>query len=216
MRWRQPKANRQQPLEGSYSDWKEQIANDCWEQCVYCAIHESRYGGLDNFHVEHYKPKSLPQFENLINAIANLFFACAICNRFKGNDWPGDPVEDHSISAYPDPASCDYNSLFVWQTNFLLRGRYQASRYILERLYLNRPQLILERRMFALAQKLSDFQEFAAQASVVLEERADDKQAVNLLGALVRSLASLGKTSYDVQSVRPYNLSDIRRRRRRR
>jgi HNH endonuclease. len=196
------------------SNWKQHVADECWQQCVYCAIHESRYGGLDNFHVEHYRPKSLEQFAHLVNTITNLFLACAICNRFKGNDWPADPVADHSISAYPDPSASDYNSLFTWTSNFQLKGLYPSAKYILERLYLNRPQLMLERRTFAATSRLADFERFAAQATGQLEERGEDQAAIKLLGELMRALISLSQLFRQANSVRPYKLADVRRPRR--
>src|ERR1043166_3511274 len=188
MTWRKVKSPRVQPRKGEYSDWKQQIADDCWQQCVYCAIHESRYGGLDNFHVEHHRPKSLSRFAKLINAIKNLFLACPICNRFKSNDWPNDPTDDHSLAGYPDPSECDYNDLFrLVSGTFEVEGLNVAARYITERLYLNRPQLILERRTAVLADRLSHCEDYVARATRDLVRHADDKQAVALLGELARS-----------------------------
>jgi len=114
LRWKQvDNSARQQPVAGAYTDWKEEIAHDCGHQCVYCAIPEAAFGGIDNFHVEHYRPKSI--FQDLRDTITNLYLACSICNRFKGNDWPAEPPDDHSISCYPDPADHDYNALFYYR-----------------------------------------------------------------------------------------------------
>ena len=105
MKWiRICNAERSQPSSGSYREWKPQIARDCSHQCVYCAIIEARFGGIRNFHVEHYRPKSRAEFASLENVITNLYYACAICNGFKGADWPATPKSDHSVPAYPDPA----------------------------------------------------------------------------------------------------------------
>ena len=92
-----------QPKRGTYSDWKEQIAQECYNQCVYCSIHESQFGGINNFHIDHFRPKSI--FKNLENDICNLFYSCPICNRFKSDDWPNEPNLD-TIS-YPDPSNID-------------------------------------------------------------------------------------------------------------
>src|ERR1051325_1197957 len=154
MKWKRVAENRTQPTAGTYADWKTQIANDCHQQCVYCAISESRYGGLDNFHIDHFKPRS--KFEELEQIITNLFLACAICNRFKSNDWPSEPLEDHSHPAYPDPASYDYNDLFeIESETLLIKGKHPATVYVTEKLYLNRPQLIIERRSFLLEERLA-------------------------------------------------------------
>ena len=95
MKWfRIPKENSKQPKSGKYSDWKARIAEECKHQCVYCAISESRFGGIRNFTIEHYRPKKRPEFSHLVNDIKNLYLACPICNTFKGNDWPAEPKKD--------------------------------------------------------------------------------------------------------------------------
>jgi 5-methylcytosine-specific restriction endonuclease McrA len=91
-----------QPVSGVYSDWKELVAQECFYQCVYCAIHEAQFGGIDHYHIDHYRPKSIAEFKHLENNIGNLFYACPICNRFKSNDWPGEP--DLNTPTYPDPS----------------------------------------------------------------------------------------------------------------
>ena len=49
------------PRRGNYrnQEWKQQLAEKGHNQCVYCAIHENIMGGIRNFHVEHYRPKSI-------------------------------------------------------------------------------------------------------------------------------------------------------------
>jgi len=103
MNWKRiPKENTIQPEKGKYSDWKDILADEGYNQCVYCTIHEGSFGRR-NYHVEHYKPKGLKQFKHLENIITNLFFSCCICNCFKGDFWE-DPADDHSISGFPDPS----------------------------------------------------------------------------------------------------------------
>lgn len=209
MRWKRVAADRIQPPHGRYADWKTQIANDCSQQCVYCAISESRYGGLDNFHIDHFKPRS--RFEELEQIIANLFLACAICNRFKSNDWPDDPLEDHSRPAYPDPSSHDYNELFtVDHPTYEVSGRYPAPTYVAERLYLNRPQLLLERRSFFLEERIDEFGNFAQRAWNALRETGSEESKTLLLEFLVRVI-DLNKTFAQANRARPYELEDVRR-----
>lgn len=210
MKWLKVKSPRIQPTKGDYSDWKQQIADDCWQQCVYCAIHESRYGGLDNFHVEHHRPKS--RFRRMINLIKNLFLACPVCNRFKSNDWPNDPLPDHSLDSYPDPSECDYNDLFRLNANFEVEGLNVAARYVTERLYLNRPQLILERRTAVLAQRTSGYENFVERVAPQLQSFPQDAEAVAFLCQLATSMADLSRTFRNSNSVRPYRLEDVRRR----
>ncbi len=129
-----------------YPKYKPYLREEAKSRCVYCGIHENPMGGYDYFHVEHYKPKSLDKFAHLLIEYHNLFYACAICNRFKGNDWPNDPIGDHSLPAYPDPTDIDYTDLFKVLDNGKIVGNYIASIYMVEKLVLNRPQLIYERK----------------------------------------------------------------------
>lgn len=139
------------PQKGTYQDWKQQIAEEGYNQCVYCAIHESAMGGIRNFHVEHYHPKSL--FKEEENDYLNLFYACPICNTFKSNDWPGEPDKDNSVAAYPNPSQVDYSTLFdIDVSRGLIKGKNVAATYIQEKLFLNRPQLIILRRRDFLTQ----------------------------------------------------------------
>lgn len=74
MNWKRiPKENSSQPSTGTYKDWKELLSVEGFHQCVYCSISEAEFGGIRNFHVEHYKPKSLPAFASLVNTYTNLF-----------------------------------------------------------------------------------------------------------------------------------------------
>src|SRR5262249_35031221 len=117
-------------------------------QCVYCAIHEGRFGGERNFHVEHFKPKGNSRFRSLENVYKNLYYACAICNTFKGDEWPGSVGRTFSRVGFIDPSITDYCLVFAKDNNSAeISGRNIAARYMIEQLYLNRPQLILERRL---------------------------------------------------------------------
>jgi len=200
-----------QPRSGTYKNWKRQVADECHHQCVYCAIHESRFGGLDNFHIDHFRPKS--RFAKLENVIINLFLACAICNRFKSNDWPNEPRARHSVASYPDPSKCDYNQLFkVSSNNYVVSGRYLASKYVTDRLYLNRPQLVIERRAHALERRIKDFQDFAKIATANLSKsKAEPRSVIKAFTELSEALISLSEKLSDVHASRPYNLDDVRR-----
>ncbi|HEX8677192.1 MAG TPA: HNH endonuclease, partial [Segetibacter sp.] len=148
MKWQRiPKEKAKQPKKGNYKLWKDQIAKEGFYQCVYCALPEPQFGGIRNFHVEHYKPKK--KFQELENDIKNLFYACPICNIFKGDSWPGEPLEDHATSCFPNPSTVDYNVLFKLDYDLgIVEGNFPASLYLISALHLNRPQLVLERRTY--------------------------------------------------------------------
>jgi hypothetical protein len=42
------------------------------------------------FGVDHYRPKSRPEFASLVTVYENLFYACNCCNSRKGKHWPTD------------------------------------------------------------------------------------------------------------------------------
>ncbi|MFD0932230.1 HNH endonuclease [Psychroflexus salinarum] len=136
-----------------YRDYKPVLREEANKKCVYCAIDENPCGGYDHFHVEHFRPKSLKSFQNLLKDFENLFYACAICNRFKSNDWPNDPVKDHSVVSYADPNETDYNELFNIHENGKICGNFVASKYMIEKINLNRPQLINERKYILISEK---------------------------------------------------------------
>lgn len=190
------------PGRGSWSDWKEAIADYCESRCVYCAIHEGRFGGLRNFHVEHFRPKArFPEFEN---EIANLYLACAICNVLKSDDWPAEPASDHSRLAYPDPGGCDYNAIFaIDAATHGVTSKAVAGKYLIERILLNRPQLVLERRFAAM---LKFFDEFESWVSRMLGEMTltEAKQTAQLL------LEINGLTTSAIRA-RPYRTADTKR-----
>ena len=70
---------------------------------MYCRKTD-RHQDIGSFHVEHYMPKS--RFPELINEYSNLFYACALCNRHKGNYWSDDVSKrvlnpcDHVMSSH--------------------------------------------------------------------------------------------------------------------
>lgn len=207
MNWRLIIKNpKKQPAKGTYSDWKEQIAEECFYQCVYCSIHEGQFGGINNYHIDHYRPKSI--FAKLENDILNLFYACPICNRFKSDDWPAEP--DLNLVSYPDPSQIDYASLFTLQNDFQITGNYTASQYLVLRLFLNRAQLIMERREeIKVRQATGLMKELSALIDKVGE--ADMKEAFEALKEIDKIKNNIQELSERRKKIRPYQLKDVRK-----
>jgi hypothetical protein len=213
MKWRKAnKENCTQPKKGTYKDWKNEVRAHCFEQCVYCCISEARFGGVRNFHVEHYKPKSL--FKQLENDIRNLFYACSICNVFKGDDWPGDPAEDHTAVAYPDPSKVDYSEIFdIDEATFTVNGKFSASKYMAERLFLNREQLILERRRVTLLDRVTAGEAAARTLLQRLKKSsATDAATRKCFEQLLKLLLEIGPLQRKMLLESPYEEHQIRRR----
>jgi hypothetical protein len=172
---------REQPAAGRWHDWKQAIADFCEGRCVYCAIHEGRFGGIRNFHIEHFRPKV--RFPDLEDAIANLYLACAICNVLKCDDWPAEPSADHSTAAYLDPASVDYNAvLSVIAPSYEVSSETMAGRYLIQRILLNRAQLVLERRLSSTLDALENFETWVTTSMDVMT----DKERTETVAALLK------------------------------
>lgn len=211
MRWKLiTKEPNFQPATGIYSDWKELLSKEASHLCVYCSIHESSMGGIRNFHVEHYRPKS--KFKNLINTFSNLFYACPICNVFKSNDWPHEPDgKNHlTVICYPDPSIINYADLFeVDFATGLINGTCTSANYIKNKLYLNRPQLIIDRKLLILNDRVSKIiNEINAYIDVVSSKR-DNPKAFDLLSDLLRWAIKIIEIQLALSVAIPYKTMDI-------
>lgn len=206
MRWQLiTKDMASRPTKGTYKDWKNVLAKEASYNCVYCCIHESKFGGQRNFHVEHFRPKSIfPQLENFYE---NLFYACGICNSFKGNDWPCEPVAgDLTAIAYPDPSAVDYGALlYVDVDTGLVNSKFISGKYVVERLYLNRPQMVTLRRMTYL------FEEITKAKDTLQTLKAIGKIPPNKKDAVLDFLFRLTDLLEKFGSIRPYSSSEVRR-----
>lgn len=199
-----PKENANQPPTGSYPDWKPLLAEEGSHQCVYCAISDASMGGIRNFHVEHYRPKS--RFPDLENRFTNLFYACPICNTFKGNDWPTEPTLE--VRCYPDPSTNDYDLLFTIKSpSGEIEGNVIASRYMVEKIYLNRGQLILERRLHILLEKEKALRIDINQLLILLPKAAKIDFLCRFNDIINEMLDLMGQ----LQTITPYQAQDIQR-----
>lgn len=213
MKWKRvPKENTSQPSNGRYSDWKHILAEEGFHQCVYCALHDATFGER-NFHVEHYKPKSHRRFRRLENDIRNLFYACPVCNVFKGDSWPRAPKNDHSVEAFPDPSTCDYSELFeVSLTTKEIKGKFIASKYLVAKLHLNRAQLITERRIFIADEVKSQLVTISRELFSQLIEKADqgDNKALEYCSKLYKLLSELDEINSNYRRTPTYISEQLR------
>ncbi|MBP6023291.1 HNH endonuclease [Ferruginibacter sp.] len=202
MNWKQIQKNTRVQNEGVYTDWKQQISDDCFNQCIYCSIHENPWGGIDHYHIEHFRPKS--KFEELEHIITNLYHACPICNKFKSDDWPNEN-DDLNKVCYPDPSDYNYTDLFEFDNKtHTLVGKYKSSTYLINRLYLNRPQLTYERR--------EQFLKIKAEALINdAKELIDLIDDVGLIKDAFRTIANLSQHLHIRGNIPPYKLVEIRK-----
>lgn len=214
---RVPKETTPQPSSGQYPDWKDLIAKEASYRCAYCGLHESVMGGRRAYHIDHYKPRSRPEFASLEHVFSNLFYACPICNGFKGDDWPGDSQPDHSAIAYPDPSMVDYRNLFdIDLARGTVSGRYVAAKYVQTRLYLNRPQLLAERRLWHFDQQLDALVTWLQEAIPEVASAPEPEEIFPTLVALNQLLVELIALQRRVRGAVPYESAEVRRPRTRR
>ena len=208
MKWfRIPKEETNKPTKGTYSDWKEALSIEGKQQCVYCAINIKSFGGLRNFHVEHYKPKDKKYFPELTNEFSNLFFSCSICNCFKGNDWHDEPTEHLGGKFYPDPSVINYSDFLTNDCDFVVQSDSKTGNYIINKIYLNRPQLVMERRSKSLHMEL--LQESEELRNVLLSFKETDSE--NPLLAPFISVVEAEILLIKEKFINPYFDKDIKR-----
>lgn len=73
----------------NYRSYKRYLQNEFSRVCVYCRQPDSSAPNL-NFGIDHYKPKGLQKFANLICDYSNLYYCCGSCNSRKNDYWPTD------------------------------------------------------------------------------------------------------------------------------
>lgn len=195
------------PPAGTYKTWKRALSVEGKQQCCYCAIHESRFGGFRNFHVEHYRPKSI--FKTLVDDYGNLLYVCAVCNSFKGNSWPSD--ENPAIAVAPNdtgylsPILFDYNMVIEVDGAFHVTSESKAAQYMIERVFLNRPQLVLMRRLASTQAKV-------LQAVDLITKLADeDGISGELYKRIVKLNAAATHAMNDLLMAIPYQPDDLER-----
>lgn len=126
-----------------HNEYKSEIRQDCLRRCVYCDIHEKEAGGEESMTLDHFRPKSYPEYRNLENDPHNLLYACAPCNNLKGNDWPayGSVGTIKGRSGYIDPFSVNRLDFFEIEKDGSLTPKKDPAEYMIKYLELNRPFL---------------------------------------------------------------------------
>jgi hypothetical protein len=199
-------------LERFYRDCKEDLSKEAEHKCIYCCIHESRFGGIRNFHVEHYKPKS--KYALLRDSYSNLFYSCSICNCFKGNDWPNDPDDIYDKPFYPDPLKVNYSDYM--NINFetgLVEGLKKTTKYMVEKLYLNRPQLVNERKFFGLMQKMRKNYELLREVELKISNASSEEKikVIDTFVEVASALREISELQDKLHSISPYTNAQISR-----
>jgi uncharacterized protein (TIGR02646 family) len=75
----------------------EALRRDFGCRCCYCTGSEDEKGGVENFDVEHFRPKSDARFSHLAFEYSNLYYSCRGCNVAKGVKWPEPSAQDQKF-----------------------------------------------------------------------------------------------------------------------
>lgn len=124
-----------------YWKYRALVREDFSECCAYCLLHELLAAGEPNFQLDHFRPKSLPQFAHLVNDFFNLYYSCSVCNRYKSNSWPSLDREAQGYG-YVDLCKHDFLAHFREEPEGIWRPLTRQAEYTLEKLRLNRPDLV--------------------------------------------------------------------------
>lgn len=135
------------PSENDYAKYRPYLREDFYECCAYCLLHEFFAGGKENFELDHFRPKSRPEFRDLINEYTNLYYSCHPCNHVKYNHWPSEGLHAKGFQ-FVDTCK-EIFSVHFEEKNGYWNPISNAGRYTEERLRLNSEHKIKIRQMIA-------------------------------------------------------------------
>jgi hypothetical protein len=122
-----------------YQALRPYVREDFRKTCAYCLLEETWAAGLENFELDHFRPKSL--FPQLALSYYNLYWSCHVCNRLKRDIWPARRLLKQGIF-FVDLCVSAFDEHFVEQKNGKWRGKTLAAKYTIDSLRLNRPHLV--------------------------------------------------------------------------
>ena len=118
----------------NYRSFKPYIAEDFNRRCGYTDCSDFWFGGINNFHIDHFKPWK--KNNQLKSSYSNLVYCCSYVNILKSDD----------EGTYLDPCEVDYNAHFERDSNgnILPRNTSVEANYMYSKLklYLKRYQII--------------------------------------------------------------------------
>lgn len=148
-------------------------------QCGYCGVSEMSVGG--ELEIDHFQPLAAGGSD----ALENLVYACTACNRFKGDYAPTrDAPETLRLLR---PLRDDMSAHIAEAANGRLLGLTPRGWFHIQRLHLNRAQLIERRHLHRVMQAQKDELSLAREAEARLrqENRALTGEIARLRAAMV-------------------------------
>lgn len=160
-----------------YQKYRQEIREDCQGRCVYCDCHENDLGGSYMMHLDHFRPKGLPQFKHLLYNPNNLVWACSKCNNLKSDKWPAHQLDELTFGGegFIEPFVDDRKEYFQIADNGELVPQKPPAEYLIILLALDRIALqkIREKRLlnFQMMTRIDEFLiEFARKPSLTETE----------------------------------------------
>ena len=133
------------PSENNYMKYRAKIREDFHECCAYCLMHEIFARGEENFELDHFRPRSKPEFSDLIHEYTNIYYACHGCNHRKWSHWPSEELQAQG-SRFIDTCSEIFSEHFVDEDGYW-KPISQAAEYTEQKIRLNSRHNIQIRQM---------------------------------------------------------------------
>lgn len=186
-----------------YTDYRDEIQEDCIFRCVYCDI-ECAEIGFEGMQLDHFRPEK--HFPELSDDPCNLVLSCPKCNRLKWHYWPGMNVNEECILSNEvsilDPFECNRREYFIIDADGTASPLKGPARYMIELLKLNRNARVQLRRRRILRHQT---EELLKDCNDLIEKLCDDSTTgkvspdlalekirfLNRIGAEIRKLTYL-------------------------
>lgn len=137
-------------------------------RCGYCGVPESSVGG--ELEIDHFHPQSAGGADD----VENLVYACTACNRFKGDYAPA-PGAPESLRLL-HPRRDDLSAHIEEAAHGRLAGLTARGWFYIQRLHLNRPQLVERRHLSRVLQAQEADLQRAQEAEARLKQDNDALQ----------------------------------------
>lgn len=135
------------PSEKDYKKYRHKIREDFHESCAYCLMHEIYARGEESFELDHFRPKSRPEFSDLICEYTNIYYACHACNNRKWSHWPSEELQKQG-SRFIDTCSELFSEHFLDDDGYW-KPITRAAKYTEQKIRLNSKHNIQIRRMIS-------------------------------------------------------------------
>jgi hypothetical protein len=143
-------------------DERERLRRQFQFRCGYCGVRESDAGA--ELTVDHFHPRS----QGGLHEPENWVYSCHACNEFKGDFW-----EPDSLRRILHPLRDNAESHIVEKVDGTLRALTETGAFHVERLHLNRRQLVEYRRERRLLEHARQEQARLLERLKKLEEEVD-------------------------------------------